>query len=98
MGDRRPIKLRGPKQSIFFEVGWRNNCLARVGNIDTESIIFSGENEFRTNTVNSIHKSGRSYPLGTSWIYSRGGFDAIQVTQDAEERFTLRDAGNCVRT
>lgn len=42
-----------------------------LGNIDIETVLFSDENEFRTATVNSIHKSGRTHPVGTSWIYSK---------------------------
>ena len=58
----------------------------------TSSIISTDENEFRTTTVNSIHKSGRSHPLGTSWIYSRSGFDAIQVTENGQRTFYI---GRC---
>ena len=60
-----------------------------VGNIDIESVISTDENEFRTRTVNSIHKSGRSHPLGTNWIYSRNGFDAIQVMENGQRTFYI---------
>lgn len=58
-----------------------------LGNVDIESIIHSDENEFRTTTVNSMHKSGRGYPLGTSWVYLRSGPDAIQVTESGRRTF-----------
>ena len=52
-----------------------------LGNTDIETIITSNENEFRTATVNSIHRSGRGYALGTAWTYSSSEVGGLQVTQ-----------------
>ena len=60
-----------------------------LGNVDIESIIYSDENEFRTTTVNSIHKAGRGYPLGTSWVYLRNGPGGIQVTESSRRTFQI---------
>jgi hypothetical protein len=59
-----------------------------LGNVDIETVIYSDRNEFRTTTLKSIHKSGRDYPLGTSWVYLRNG-DGIQVTEGGLRIFRI---------
>jgi S1-C subfamily serine protease len=75
-----------------FSLKWNGRKIVwqdGLGNVDTENVIYSDEHEFQTTTVNSIHKSGRNYPFGTSWIYSRDGLDGIQVTESGRRTFHL---------
>jgi hypothetical protein len=64
---------------------WRSGS----GGVDTEAIVSSGESEFRTRTVSSIHQSGSGEATGTSWVYTRAGPDRIQVTRDGRSAFML---------
>ena len=72
-----------PSKSYFLGLGggetivWRNG----IGSTDIERIVFSGEDEFRTITLQSVHKSGNGVAVGTSWIYSRNGLSRIRVQQ-----------------
>jgi hypothetical protein len=60
-----------------------------LGNTDIEEIIASNESEFRTATVNSIHRSGRGHALGTAWTHSSSDVHGLQVTRDGQRTFEL---------
>ena len=88
IGDQSNCQV--PSKSYFlssFEgnIIWQNG----VGNTDIESIVYSGETEFRSITLNSIRKSDTGQAPGTSWIYARIGSDRIQVTPGGRKSFML---------
>jgi hypothetical protein len=88
IGDQSNCEVPNKVYSLRLDGGtivWQD----QLGDVDIETVIFSGESEFRTTTANSIHKSGRNYPLGTSWIYLRNGLDGIQVTESNRRTFQL---------
>ena len=60
-----------------------------LGNTDIERVVYSDEYEFRTMTVNSFHP-GHSNSLGTGWIYSAVGFEAIRVTKFGKPFYIVR--------
>ena len=88
IGDQSNCRVPNKAYSLRVNGGsivWQDG----LGNTDIETVVFSGENEFRTSTVNSVHKSGHVYSLGTNWIYLRTGPDGMQVTQNGDRTFQL---------
>jgi hypothetical protein len=61
-------------------VTWRSG----LGNTDIESIVSSGENEFRTRTTSSP-----SVKIGQIWIYTRTGSNQMVVTEAGRKTFDL---------
>ena len=61
-----------------------------MGNSDFERIVYDGETEFRTTTLNSFRASGREVPAGVSWTYFKAGPERIQVKRgDGKPPFIL---------
>ncbi len=88
IGERANCEVPSKAYSLRMNGGsivWQDG----LGNTDIETVVFSGENEFRTSTVNSVHKSGRGFSLGTNWIYLKTGPDGMQVTQNGDRTFQL---------
>ena len=78
-----------PKSTYSLEVRrgaivWRNG----TGNMDTESISYTGQNEFRSVTQSSVHPEGRSEEVGQTWTYSRDG-ERIRVQPGGKSSFML---------
>lgn len=89
IGDQSNCKVPSKAYSLRLDGGtivWQDG----LGNVDFETVLFSDENEFRTATVNSIHKSGRTHPVGTSWIYSRNGIDGMQIIENGQKQFFIK--------
>ena len=65
---------------------WRNG----EGEIDIETVVFSGEDQFVATTVKSLHASGgRDVPPGTNWVYSREKPGRLQVRPSGRNSFLL---------
>jgi Trypsin-like peptidase domain len=77
------------KSYSLSSAGDRITWLSGSGNTDIETIVYSGESEFRTTTVRSIHPSGHAVARGTSWTYSRIGPDRIRVSPSDRSPFLL---------
>ena len=63
---------------------WRNG----IGNVDVEAVVASDQDEFRTTTIKSIHKS-----VGTAWTYSKLSGDRLQVKPTGQATFVLARCG-----
>jgi S1-C subfamily serine protease len=65
---------------------WRNG----EGEIDIEAVVFSGEDQFVTTTVKSLHASStRDIAPGTNWVYSRDRPGRLQVQPSGRNSFLL---------
>lgn len=65
---------------------WRNG----EGEIDIETVVFSGEDQFVTTTLKSLHASGgRDVAPGTNWVYSRERPGRLQVQPSGRNSFLL---------
>jgi hypothetical protein len=85
-----PSNCRVPRKAYSLSLDAGNIVWhSAIGNTDIESIISSGETEFRSTTVRSIHTSGPGEPLGTSWLYLSLGPNRIQVTPGGRNSFVL---------
>jgi hypothetical protein len=88
VGDKSNCDVPSKSYSLRMSGGnieWRDG----VGNIDRENIVFDGEDEFRSTTVQSSHPSGGGEPNGTRWVYSRSGSDRIYVQPSNKGPFQL---------
>jgi hypothetical protein len=65
---------------------WRNG----EGEIDIETVVFNGEDQFVTTTIKSLHTSStRNIALGTNWVYSRDKPGRLQVQPAGRNPFIL---------
>jgi S1-C subfamily serine protease len=85
-----PLNCNLPTKSYSLKVDggniiWRDG----TGKIDIESVVFSGESEFQTITVRSIHPNGPGEKLGTTWTYSSLRKDRISVKPGGMNAFRL---------
>lgn len=63
---------------------WRNGD----GEIDIETVMFNGEDQFVTTTVKSLHAvSTRNIAPGRNWVYSRDGDGRLQVQPSGRNSF-----------
>lgn len=88
IGEPSNCSVRGKAYSLSLSVPniiWQSG----TGNTDIESIISSGETQFRTTTVNSIHSASPGVALGTTWAYVSAGYDRIDVTSSRGNSFVL---------
>ena len=67
------------------DIVWKDS----VGSIDMERIIYNNVVDAQTITQRSIHPQGDGVPAGTTWTYSLGGTDRINVLKNGGKAFSL---------
>jgi hypothetical protein len=85
-----PANCRNPRSFYSLELGngfiqWQNG----QGNIDIETIDYSGENEFHTTTARFVHVDNRNERTGQGWTYMGVGFNLVRVMPGGKDSFLL---------